>query len=119
MGRPQPFPPTLPAPLRRTLRRARTIRRSGMTTYVYYVAERVAGAQEMQRFAQPIHVGLVSAADHEDAYSLVLDNLKPTFEDSPQPLEIRFEALVPPRGDAGVWRHSKPIDMDITFSGTD
>lgn len=90
-----------------------------MTTYVYYVAERVAGQQEMQRFATPIHVGLVTAGDHEDAYGLVLENLKPTFEDSPQPLEIRFEALVPPRGDAGVWRHSKPIDMDITFTSKD
>lgn len=90
-----------------------------MTTYVYYVAERVAGAQEMQRFAHPIHVGLVSASDYEDAYGLVLENLKPTFSDSPQPLEIRFEALVPPRNEVGVWRHSKPVDMDITFTSKD
>ena len=32
-----------------------------MQTYIYYVAEKVPGALEMQRFAHPIHVGLVTA----------------------------------------------------------
>jgi hypothetical protein len=90
-----------------------------MTTYFYYVAEKVPGAPEMQRFACPIHVGLVSADNHEDAYIAVLENLRPTFADSPQPLEIRFEVATPPRQGEGVWRHGKPVDMDITFSAVD
>ena len=90
-----------------------------MATYIYYVAEKVAGALEMQRFAHPIHVGLVTAHDHEEAYTLVLENLRPTFEDAPQPLAVRYEVVPPPRGDAGVWRHGKPIDVDITFTAAD
>ena len=43
-----------------------------MNTYVYYIAEKMPGAMEMQRFAHPIHVGIVSASDHEAAYSAVL-----------------------------------------------
>jgi hypothetical protein len=90
-----------------------------MHTYVYYVAEKVPGALEMQRFAHPIHVGLVTAADHVEAYEMVLENLRPTFADSPQPLEVRFEIITPPRGEAGIWLHGKPIDTDITFSAED
>ena len=91
-----------------------------MNTYFYYIAEKVPGAPEMQRFATPIHVGLVSADNHEDAYTAVLENLRPTFADAPQPLEIRFEVATPPRGhEGGVWRHGKPVDMDITFSAID
>ena len=90
-----------------------------MNTYVYYIAERVAGAMEMQRFAHPIHVGIVTAADHEAAYTSVLENLRPTFADEPQPLEVRFEALTPPRSGTGVWLHGKPIDTDITFTSVD
>jgi len=90
-----------------------------MNTYVYYVAERMEGALEMQRFAHPIHVGIVSASDHEAAYSAVLADLQPTFEDAPQHLEVRFEILTPPRSGSGVWRHGKPIDTDITFTSAD
>ena len=90
-------------------------------TYIYYIAEKVAGAMEMQRFAHPIHVGIVSASDHEDAYCIVLEDLKPTFADSPQPLEVRFEVVTPPRAEsgAGVWLHGKPIDTDVTFTDLD
>jgi hypothetical protein len=50
----------------------------------------------------------------------VLENLRPTFADAPQPLEVRFEVVIPPRGGGvGVWRHSKPIDTDITFTAAD
>jgi hypothetical protein len=90
-----------------------------MYTYVYYIAEKIEGALEMQRFAHPIHVGIVSASDHEAAYRAVLDDLRPTFEDEPQHLEVRFEALTPPRNGPGVWRHGKPIDTDITFTSAD
>ena len=90
-----------------------------MATYIYYVAEKVAGAFEMQRFAHPIHVGIVTAPDHEGAYTLVLENLRPTFADAPQPLEVRFEVVTPARGETGVWRHGKPIDVDITFTAAD
>ena len=90
-----------------------------MHTYIYYIAEKVAGAQEMQRFAHPIHVGIVSAPDHEAAYTMVLEDLRPTFEDAPQPLEVRFEVVVPPRKGEGVWLHHKPIDTDITFGPSD
>ncbi|MDQ2667340.1 MAG: hypothetical protein M3Z05_15180 [Gemmatimonadota bacterium] len=90
-----------------------------MNTYVYYIAEKMPGAMEMQRFAHPIHVGIVSATDHEAAYTAVLENLRPTFADAPQELEVRFEVLTPPRGGGGVWRHGKPIDTDITFTSAD
>ena len=90
-----------------------------MNTYVYYIAEKVEGAMEMQRFAHPIHVGIVSASDHEAAYSAVLTELRPTFADEPQPLEVRFEVLTPPRDGTGVWRHGKAIDTDITFTAAD
>ena len=90
-----------------------------MNTFVYYVAEKIAGALEMQRFAHPIHVGIVSASDHLAAYNAVLEDLRPTFADAPQPLEVRFEALFPPRNGEGVWRHGKPIDTDITFTSAD
>ena len=90
-----------------------------MNTYVYYIAERVEGAMEMQRFEHPIHVGIVSAEDHEEAYCIVLDDLRPTFADQPQALEVRFEVLTPPKKESGVWRHGKPIDTDITFTSAD
>lgn len=90
-----------------------------MTTYIYYIAEKLPGQPEMQRFAHPIHVGLVSAHNHVDAYEAVLENLRPTFEDAPQPLEVRFEAVIPPRAGDGIWLHSKPIDTDITFGAMD
>ena len=90
-----------------------------MQTYIYYVAEKVSGALEMQRFAHPIHVGLVTAENHVDAYTNVLENLRPTFADAPQPLEVRFEVVMPPRAGNGVWRHGKPIDTDITFGDED
>ena len=90
-----------------------------MNTYVYYIAEKKEGAMEMQRFAHPIHVGIVSASDHEAAYTAVLEDLRPTFADEPQPLEVRFEVLTPPREGGGVWRHGKPIDTDITFTSAD
>ncbi|MEO8561047.1 MAG: hypothetical protein ABI601_03165 [bacterium] len=90
-----------------------------MLTYVYYIAEKMPGAMEMQRFAHPIHVGLVTADDHEAAYSAVLDDLRPTFASEPQDLEVRFEVVTSPRAGAGVWRHGKPIDMDITFTSAD
>ena len=90
-----------------------------MNTYVYYIAEKIQGAMEMQRFAHPIHVGIVTAPDHEAAYSAVLEDLRPTFAGEPQALEVRFEALTPPRSGEGVWRHGKPIDTDITFTSAD
>ena len=90
-----------------------------MHTYVYYIAEKMPGAMEMQRFAHPIHVGLVTADDHEAAYSAVLDDLRPTFASEPQDLEVRFEVVTTPRSGTGVWRHGKPIDMDITFTSAD
>lgn len=88
-------------------------------TYVYYIAEKIPGAMEMQRFAHPIHVGIVSASDHEAAYSAVLEDLRPTFADAPQHLEVRFEVVTPPKSGTGVWRHGKPIDTDITFTSAD
>jgi hypothetical protein len=90
-----------------------------MHTYVYYIAEKLEGAMEMQRFAHPIHVGIVSASDHEAAYRAVLEDLRPTFAADPQHLEVRFEVLTPPRNGSGVWRHGKPIDTDITFTSAD
>jgi len=104
----------------RQARRATLRHRSDpMQTYIYYVAEKVPGALEMQRFAHPIHVGLVTAENHVDAYTSVLENLRPTFADQPQPLEVRFEVVMPPRAGEGVWRHGKPIDTDITFGDED
>ena len=88
-------------------------------TYVYYIAEKIAGAPDMQRFSRPIHVGIVSASDHEAAYGVVLEDLRPTFADQPQPLEVRFEVMIPPRNGSGIWRHGKPIDTDITFTSSD
>jgi hypothetical protein len=88
-------------------------------TYVYYIAEKMPGAMEMQRFAHPIHVGIVSASDHEAAYTAVLEDLRPTFADAPQNLEVRFEVVSPPKKGNGVWRHGKPIDTDITFTSAD
>jgi hypothetical protein len=90
-----------------------------MFTYIYYIAEKVKGAQEMQRFAHPIHVGLVTADNHVEAYSTVLDNLRPTFEDSPIPLEVRFEVVTAPKRGEGIWLHGKPIDTDISFTDED
>lgn len=90
-----------------------------MQTFIYYIAEKLPGAPEMQRFAHPIHVGIVTAPDHEEAYVKVLEDLRPTFEDAPQPLEIRFEVVVPPRNGTGVWRHGKPVDTDVSFSAAD
>jgi hypothetical protein len=90
-----------------------------MQTYVYYIAEKQPGAMEMQRFAHPIHVGLVSARDHEAAYTALLEDLRPTFASEPQLLEVRFEAVTPPKAGTGVWRHGKPIDTDITFTEAD
>ena len=90
-----------------------------MQTYVYYIAEKMEGALEMQRFAHPIHVGLVTATDHEAAYTAVLEDLRPTFASDPQNLEVRFETVSPPRAGIGVWRHGKPVDTDITFTSAD
>ncbi len=90
-----------------------------MYTYVYYIAEKIPGQMEMQRFAFPIHVGIVSASDHSAAYSAVLEDLRPTFSDAPQELEVRFEVISPPRNGSGVWRHGRPIDTDITFTAAD
>lgn len=90
-----------------------------MFTYIYYIAEKIPGALEMQRFAHPIHVGIVTASDHEAAYTAVLEDLRPTFADAPQPLEVRFEVVFPPRSGVGVWRHGKPVDADITFTAAD
>lgn len=90
-----------------------------MKTFIYYVAERLPGQQEMTRFAQPIHVGVVTAEQVAAAYDVVLTDLLPTFADTPQPLEVRFEEMSPPRAGGGVWRHHKPIEMDITFTSAD
>lgn len=98
---------------------ARTHYAMTMLTYIYYVAEKIPGALEMQRFAHPIHVGLVNADNHLTAYTAVLENLRPTFADAPQPLEVRFEVVTQPRAGDGIWRHGKPIDCDITFTDLD
>lgn len=90
-----------------------------MRTFIYYVAERVPGQQEMQRFAHPIHVGVVTGDHVASAYDHVLDDLRPTFADLPQHLEVRFEEMSPPRAGNGVWLHHKPIEMDITFTNAD
>ena len=90
-----------------------------MPNYIYYIAEKVPGALEMQRFAHPIHVGIVTADDHEEAYTAVLEDLRPTFADAPQLLEVRLEVVFPPRKEKGVWRHGKPVDTDVTFTAAD
>ena len=90
-----------------------------MRTFIYYVAERIPGQQEMARFAHPIHVGVVTAEQVAAAYDCVLADLQPTFADMPQPLEIRFEEMAPPRSGEGIWKHHKPIEMDITFTNAD
>lgn len=97
-----------------------------MKTFIFYLAERVPGQQEMQRFAHPIHVGIVTAEHFTDAYDQVVKDLEPTFADHRQPLEVRFEEMAPPRANgagsgpgAGIWKHRKPVDMDITFTGSD
>jgi hypothetical protein len=90
-----------------------------MRTLIYYVAERIPGQQEMQRFAHPIHVGVVTAEQVAAAYECVLLDLQPTFADVPQHLEVRFEEMSPPRAGDGIWRHHKPIEMDITFTSAD
>ena len=43
----------------------------------------------------------MTASDHEEAYTQVLENLRPTFADAPQLLEVRFEVVKPPRGGGG------------------
>ncbi|HEY9228874.1 MAG TPA: hypothetical protein VIP11_19635 [Gemmatimonadaceae bacterium] len=90
-----------------------------MKTFIYYVAEQLPGQQEMQRFAHPIHVGVVTAEHVVDAYTFVCTDLHPTFADNPQRLEVRFEDMSPPKAGMGVWRHHKPVDMDITFTNAD
>jgi len=42
-----------------------------MHTYIYYIAEKVPGAMEMQRFAHPIHVGLVTASEERGVKSVL------------------------------------------------
>jgi hypothetical protein len=49
----------------------------------------------------------------------VLEDLRPTFSTEPQLLEVRFEAVTPPKSGTGVWRHGKPIDTDVTFTSAD
>ena len=87
-----------------------------MKTFIYYVAERYPGQQEMQRFASPIHVGLVTAENIAAAYDWVVMDSRPTLADHPQLLEVRFEEMSPPRATEGTWLHHKPIDMDISFT---
>lgn len=107
-----------------------------MMTFLFTVAEKpkgwdeahpmLRGSMEMQRFAHPIHTGIVSAANPIDAYSIVLEDLRGTFADHPEPLEVRLEPVDPPgRGaDAGapaegLWQRHRPIDMDITWTEAD
>lgn len=100
-----------------------------MMTFLYTVAEKPAGweeahpmtrgSMEMQRFSHPIHLGLVNAASPVDAYSTVLEDLRPTFADHPQPLEVRLERVAPPQGGEGLWTRHRPIDMDITWTEDD
>lgn len=103
---------------------------SRMMTFLFTVAEKpegwdaahpmMRGSMEMQRFAHPIHLGVVSAEDMTDAYAIVLENLRPTFADYPSPLEVRFEPIDPPSAArAGIWRRHRPIDMDITWTDAD
>jgi hypothetical protein len=94
-----------------------------MRTFVYHLAERVTGQQEMERFARPIHVGIVTAEDVLAAYAIVVEDLRPTFADHPQLLDARFEQMSPPHDGggeaAGIWKHHHPLDMEITFSDAD
>ena len=99
-----------------------------MKTFVYHLAEKIAGRKELERFAHPIHIGLVTAPDVLAAYALVVEDLRPTLADHPLPLEARFEEMAPPRVPgpdpsrelaAGVWRHRHPLDMEITFGDDD
>lgn len=101
-----------------------------MMTYLFTVAEKpegweeahpmARGNMEMQRFAHPIHLGLVAAPDVAEAYTIVLEDLRPTFADHPSPLEVRLELVEPPTGDApGIWRRHRPTDMDITWTEAD
>ena len=109
-----------------------------MMTFLYTVAEKPAGwdqahpmlrgSMEMQRFAHPIHLGLVDAPDLADAYVIVLEDLRPTFADHPEPLEVRFEPVDRPGTSSrapdaaarpGLWRRHRPIDMDITWTSDD
>src|SRR5205814_4009641 len=61
-----------------------------MQTYIYYVAEKVAGALEMQWFAHPISVGFVMAENYVEGYSCVFWNLSLTFAVAAQPLVVRL-----------------------------
>lgn len=101
-----------------------------MNTYLFTVAEKpegweaahpmARGTMEMQRFAHPIHLGLVAAPDVAEAYTIVLEDLRPTFADHPSPLEVRLELVEPPSHDAaGIWRRHRPTDMDITWTEAD
>ena len=106
-----------------------------MMTFLFTVAEKpkgwdeahpmMRGSMEMQRFAHPIHTGLVSAPNPIDAYSTVLEDLRGTFADHPAPLEVRFEPVDPPARSpigspaAGLWQRHRPIDMDITWTDAD
>lgn len=101
-----------------------------MMTFLFTVAEKpegweeahpmVRGNMEMQRFAHPIHLGLVAAPDVAEAYTIVLEDLRPTFADHPSPLEVRLELVeAPSRGAPGIWRRHRPTDMDITWTEAD
>lgn len=107
-----------------------------MMTFLFTVAEKpkgwdqahpmLRGSLEMQRFAHPIHSGIVNAPNPVDAYSIVLEDLRGTFADHPEPLEVRFEPVDPPGGSRadgspgeGLWQRHRPIDMDITWTDAD
>ena len=87
-----------------------------MQTYVYYIAEKMPGAMEMQRFAHPIHVGLVTARDHEAAYTAVLEDLRPTFSSEPQLLEVRFEVVTPSALSLPAWISGRAGGMLLAYS---
>lgn len=105
-----------------------------MMTFLFTVAEKpkgwdeahpmLRGTLEMQRFAHPIHSGIVNAANPVDAYTIVLEDLRGTFADHPEPLEVRLEPVAPPsragaQGAEGLWQRHRPIDMDITWTSAD
>lgn len=101
-----------------------------MMAFLFTVAEKpagwdaahpmVRGSMEMQRFAHPIHQGVVAAPDVAEAYEVVLEDLRPTFADHPSPLEVRLEPVEPPASNqAGIWRRHRPTDMDITWTSAD
>lgn len=103
---------------------------STLMTFLFTVAEKpdgwdkahpmVRGSMEMQRFAHPIHLGVVAAPDVVEAYEIVLEDLRPTFADHPSPLEVRLEPMEPPASArAGIWRRHRPTDMDITWTSAD